>query len=173
MKQTIQDLIAQALADLQQSDVLPTHLQTDIQVTPSKDRSQGDFASNIAMMLAKASGKPPRELADLIVMQIGRQAAIDRIDVAGPGFINFFLASDAGHSIINNILQRGEAYGTSDYGKGEKIQVEFVSANPTGPLHVGHGRGAATGDAIASLLEWVAAAGDTSSARRAASESGT
>lgn len=155
MKQTIQDLIAQALADLQQSDVLPTNLQTDIQVTPSKDRSQGDFASNIAMMLAKAAGKPPRELADLIVAQLGTHEAIEKVEVAGPGFINFFVPCVTGHSVINDVLQQGETFGASDYGKGEKIQVEFVSANPTGPLHVGHGRGAASGATLANILRCV------------------
>ncbi len=155
MKQTIHDLIDQALAGLQKSEVLLPDLQTNIQVTPSKDRSKGDFASNIAMILAKAAGKPPRELAELIVAQIGAHDAIEKIEVAGPGFINFFLASDASRSIVNNILQQGEAYGTSDYGKGEKIQVEFVSANPTGPLHVGHGRGAAYGATLANVLRYV------------------
>jgi len=155
LKQTIQDLIAQALADLQQSDVLPTNLQTDIQVTSSKDRSQGDFASNIAMMLAKAAGKPPRELADLIVAQLDTHEAIEKVEVAGPGFINFFVPSVANHSVINDVLQQGETFGASDYGKGEKIQVEFVSANPTGPLHVGHGRGAASGATLANILRCV------------------
>jgi len=155
LKQTIQDLIAQALADLQQSDVLPTHLQTDIQVTPSRDRSQGDFASNIAMMLAKTAEKPPRELADLIVAQLGTHEAIEKVEVAGPGFINFFVASVASHSVIIDVLQQGETFGASDYGKGEKIQVEFVSANPTGPLHVGHGRGAASGATLANILRCV------------------
>ena len=95
MKQTIHDLIAQALVDLQQSDALPADLKANIQVTPSKDRSQGDFASNIAMMLAKAAEKPPRELADLIVAQLSAHEAIEKIEVAGPGFINFFVASVA------------------------------------------------------------------------------
>ncbi len=155
MKQTIHDLIAQALLDLQQSDALPADLKANIQVTPSKDRSKGDFASNIAMTLAKAAGKPPRELAELIVSQISAHDAIEKIEVAGPGFINFFLDSDAGHSLVKNILKQGEAYGSSDYGKGEKIQVEFVSANPTGPLHVGHGRGAAYGATLANVLRHV------------------
>ena len=155
MKQTIFDLIEQALAGLQQSEVLPTDLQANIQVTPSKDREQGDFASNIAMMLAKAAGKAPRELAELIVTQIPAHDAIEKIEVAGPGFINFFLASEASHLVVNNIIKLGEKYGQSDYGKGQKIQVEFVSANPTGPLHVGHGRGAAYGATLANLLRYV------------------
>jgi len=152
LKQTIHDLIEQALVDLQQSDVLPADLKANIQVTPSKDRSQGDFASNIAMMLAKAAEKPPRDLADLIVAQLSAHEAIEKIEVAGPGFINFFVASIASHSVINDILQQGDTFGASDYGKGEKIQVEFVSANPTGPLHVGHGRGAASGATLANVL---------------------
>jgi len=155
LKQTIHDLIEQALAGLEQSGVLPVDLQANIQVTPSKDRSQGDFASNIAMMLAKAAGKPPRELAELIVAQIAAHDAIETIEVAGPGFINFFVASDASHSVVNTVLQQGEKYGTSNIGKGEKIQVEFVSANPTGPLHVGHGRGAAYGATLANILRYV------------------
>jgi arginyl-tRNA synthetase len=155
LKQTIHDLIAQALVDLQQSDALPADLKANIQVTPSKDRSQGDFASNIAMMLAKAAKKQPRELADLIVAQLSAHEAIEKIEVAGPGFINFFVASVTSHSVINDILQQGETFGASEFGKGEKIQVEFVSANPTGPLHVGHGRGAASGATLANVLRCV------------------
>ena len=155
MKQTIHDLIAKALVDLQQTDALPADLKANIQVTPCKDRSQGDFASNIAMMLAKAAAKPPRELADLIVAQLSAHEAIEKIEVAGPGFINFFVASVASHSVINDILQQGETFGASEFGKSEKIQVEFVSANPTGPLHVGHGRGAASGATLANVLRCV------------------
>ena len=155
MKQIIHDLIEQALAGLRQSEVLPSDFQANIQVTPSKDRRQGDFASNIAMMLAKAAGKPPRKLADLIIAQIPANDAIEKIEVAGPGFINFFIASSTSHAVVNSIMQQGEAYGTSDYGKGQKIQVEFVSANPTGPLHVGHGRGAAYGATLANVLRHV------------------
>jgi arginyl-tRNA synthetase len=155
LKQTIHDLIEQALSDLQQIKVLPADLRANIQVTPSRDPSQGDFASNIAMMLAKAAGKPPRELADLIVAQIEAHDAVEKIEVAGPGFINFFMASDASHLVVNNIINLGEKYGRSEFGKGQKIQVEFVSANPTGPLHVGHGRGAAYGATLANLLRYV------------------
>ena len=152
MKQTIHDLIAQALVDLQKSDALPADLRANIQVTPSKDLDQGDFASNIAMMLAKTAEKPPRQLADLIVAQMSAHEAIEKIEVAGPGFINFFVASAASHSVINDVLRQGENFGASEFGKGEKVQVEFVSANPTGPLHVGHGRGAASGATLANVL---------------------
>lgn len=152
MKQAIHDLIETALADLQQSGELPTDLNINIQVSATKDRSQGDFASNIAMTLAKQAGKPPREIADLIVGRLSADDSIDKVEVAGPGFINFFLASDASHAVIRQILQQGGQFGRSDHGKGEKIQVEFVSANPTGPLHVGHGRGAAYGATLANVL---------------------
>ncbi len=155
MKQSIHDLIEQALTGLQQSEVLPADLQADIQVSPSQGRGQGDFASNIAMTLAKAASKPARELAELIVAQMHAHDAIEKIEVAGPGFINFFIASDASHSVVNSIILQGEKYGQSDTGKGQKIQVEFVSANPTGPLHVGHGRGAAYGATLANLLRYV------------------
>jgi arginyl-tRNA synthetase len=155
LKQIIHDLIEQSLASLQQAEKLPIDLNANIQVTPSKDLSQGDFASNIAMMLAKQAGKPPRELADLIVGEISSHESIEKIEVAGPGFINFFVASDASHLVIQNILQQGEDYGRSNFGQGQKVQVEFVSANPTGPLHVGHGRGAAIGATIAAILRYV------------------
>jgi arginyl-tRNA synthetase len=155
LKQIIHDLIEQALAGLQQAQQLPIDLQANIQVTPAKDRKQGDFASNIAMMLAKQAAMPTRDLAKLIVERIGRNEAIDKIEVAGPGFINFFVASDTSQAVVRDILQRGEAYGKSQYGKGRKVQVEFVSANPTGPLHVGHGRGAAYGATLAELLRYV------------------
>ena len=152
MKQAIHDLIENALADLQHSAQLPTDLNINIQVSATKDRSQGDFASNIAMTLAKQAGKPPREVADLIVSRLAEHDAVRKVEVAGPGFINFFLASDASHAVIRQILQQGEQFGRSDHGEGEKIQVEFVSANPTGPLHVGHGRGAAYGATLANVL---------------------
>jgi len=155
LKQTIHDLIEAALAELQQNQQLPADLKINIQVTDTKDRSQGDFASNIAMTLAKQAARPPRELAQLIVGQIAPQKPVDKIEIAGPGFINFFLDSNAAYSAITNVLQAGDDYGRSDYGQGEKIQIEFVSANPTGPLHVGHGRGAAYGATLANVLRYV------------------
>jgi arginyl-tRNA synthetase len=155
LKQIIHDLIEQALTNLQQVQQLPIDLPANIQVTPAKDRKQGDFASNIAMLLAKQAAKPPRDLAKLIVEQIGSHEAIEKIEIAGPGFINFFVASDTSQAVVRDVLARGEAYGQSEYGKGQKVQVEFVSANPTGPLHVGHGRGAAYGATLAALLRYV------------------
>ena len=143
------------MLNLQQSGQLPADLKLAIQVTPSKEPSQGDFASNIALMLAKLADKPARELANLIVAKLSGHDAIDKVEVAGPGFINFFVTSGTSHSVVHQILQQGEDYGRSDLGKGDRIQVEFVSANPTGPLHVGHGRGAAYGATLANLLAYV------------------
>ncbi len=155
MKQIINDLIAQALLELEQASKIPAELSVNIQVTPSREASQGDYASNIALMLAKPAGMAPRALAELIVGKIPAVDAIEKIEVAGPGFINFFVASSTSHSVIRKILEQGEDFGRSELGQGSKIQVEFVSANPTGPLHVGHGRGAAYGATLANLLSYV------------------
>ena len=155
MKQIINDLIAQALLELAQASQIPAELSVNIQVTPSRDASQGDYASNVALMLAKPAGLAPRALAELIVDKLPAVDTIEKIEVAGPGFINFFVASSASHSIIRRILEQGENFGRSELGRGCKIQVEFVSANPTGPLHVGHGRGAAIGATLANLLSYI------------------
>ncbi|MGB5329435.1 MAG: arginine--tRNA ligase [Gammaproteobacteria bacterium] len=155
MKQIINDLIAQALLELAQASQIPAELSVNIQVTPARDASQGDYASNIALMLAKPAGMAPRALAELIVGKFPNVDAIEKIEVAGPGFINFFVASSTSHSVIHRILEQGEDFGRSELGLGSKIQVEFVSANPTGPLHVGHGRGAAFGATLANLLSYV------------------
>ncbi len=155
MKQTINDLIAQALHELEQASQIPSELGSNIQVTSSKDPSQGDYASNIALMLAKPAGMPPRDLAQLIADRIAAADSIEKVEVAGPGFINFFVASNTSQSVINSILEQADNFGRSSLGQGSRIQVEFVSANPTGPLHVGHGRGAAYGATLANLLGFV------------------
>ncbi len=155
MKPVIHDLIAQALLELESDSLLPSQLKVSIQVMPSKEASQGDFASNIALMLARQAGRAPRELAELIVARLGDAPGIERVEVAGPGFINFFLASEASQSVVQQVLSEGDAFGRSDLGRGSRVQVEFVSANPTGPLHVGHGRGAAYGATLANLLAYV------------------
>ncbi len=155
MKQVINDLIAQAVQALQQAERIPADLNLNIQVTPAKDASQGDFATNIALMLAKPAGMAPRQLADAIVEHLPSQASIVKVEVAGPGFINFFVESATSHAVLQRIREQGDRFGASDVGQGQKIQVEFVSANPTGPLHVGHGRGAAFGATLANLLAFV------------------
>lgn len=120
-----------------------------------RDPSHGDLATNVALMLAKPLSRAPRQIAEEIAERLDLAAAgVDSVEVAGPGFLNFRLASGAVASVIDDILQADEAWGRSDVGKGQPVMVEFVSANPTGPLHVGHGRQAALGDGVASLLDW-------------------
>ncbi|MCP4876070.1 MAG: arginine--tRNA ligase [Gammaproteobacteria bacterium] len=155
MKQIINDLIAQALLELAQAAQIPSELSINIQVTPARDPGQGDFASNIALMLAKPTGLAPRALAEMIVAKMPVLDTINKIEVAGPGFINFFVDSGTSHAIVQHVLEQGDDFGRSTLGQGGKIQVEFVSANPTGPLHVGHGRGAAYGATLANLLSYV------------------
>lgn len=155
MKTHLQLLISQALQGLQQQGQLPADLVPQVHLERTRDRTHGDFASNIAMTLAKIARRKPPDLAEQIVAALPASDHVARVEVAGPGFINFFLAPTAFHATISEILVWGEAYGRSDLGGGRQVQVEFVSANPTGPLHVGHGRGAAFGATVANLLEAV------------------
>jgi len=151
MKRLVQDLLASA-ADRAWPDI-------DTSATPhverTRDAAHGDFASNIAMTLTQAARRNPREIAQAIVDALPEDERIDRVEIAGPGFINFFLAPAAFRAAIDRVLAAGAAYGRSDAGAGDKVVIEFVSANPTGPLHVGHGRGAAVGDCLARLFEAV------------------
>ncbi|HEU5170259.1 MAG TPA: arginine--tRNA ligase [Gemmatimonadales bacterium] len=120
-----------------------------------REGGHGDLATNLALVLAKPLKASPRALAARVLAELRLPpGVVERTEVAGPGFINFWLAQDALAHTIRRILESGRAYGQSDFGVGLRVNVEFVSANPTGPLHVGHGRGAAYGDAVASLLEW-------------------
>ncbi len=120
-----------------------------------RESGHGDLATNLAMVLARARKTNPRNLANDIVEKLALpESLVSRTEIAGPGFINFWLAEDQLVSVLATILRAGERYGRADFGRGVRVNVEFVSANPTGPLHVGHGRGAALGDAIAALLEW-------------------
>ncbi|RUR27624.1 arginine--tRNA ligase [Vreelandella nanhaiensis] len=153
MKDTIISLLNGAVDALKHQGVLPADLQPNIKVDPTKDKAHGDYATNLALMLAKPAGKNPRELAGTLIAALPESDAIQKTEIAGPGFINFFAAADAAAQIVAQVLDSGDAFGRSLVGKGEKVQVEFVSANPTGPLHVGHGRGAAIGDCLSRLLE--------------------
>jgi len=125
-----------------------------VELDRPKNPEHGDFATNIALQLAKRVGMKPREAAESIVKALGKVAEIERADIAGPGFINLTLSRAARFAVVREIHREGSGYGRGDVGGGRKMMVEFVSANPTGPLHVGHGRQAALGDAISSLLEW-------------------
>lgn len=120
-----------------------------------REAGHGDLATNLALVLARSRKTPPRKVAEEIVAGLGLpETVVARVEVAGPGFINFWLAEDQLAAALATIIRAGASYGRSDFGRGVRVNVEFVSANPTGPLHVGHGRGAAIGDAIASLLQW-------------------
>jgi len=155
MKSHIADLVAQALDRLVADGTLNA---VDVQppaVERTRDAAHGDFASNAAMVNSKAAGMRPRELAERLVAALPGSEMVDGVEIAGPGFINFRLADSAYRGLIPEILHRGHSYGRSSLGAGKRVQVEFVSANPTGPLHVGHGRGAAYGAVVADLLEAV------------------
>jgi arginyl-tRNA synthetase len=152
MKEQLARLIHQALETLVAQGVVPAEAVPQIQVDRTRDKSHGDLASNIALALAKATRRKPRELAALICDALPSDPLVTRTEVAGPGFINFFLSDDSNQAVVRTILAQGAAFGGSSVGAGRRVQVEFVSANPTGPLHVGHGRGAAVGDSICRLL---------------------
>ncbi|MBK8336596.1 MAG: arginine--tRNA ligase [Sterolibacteriaceae bacterium] len=148
IKSHLADLLRAALSSL-----APAHAEIEIVLDRSKQASHGDFASNLAMQLARPLKRSPREIANLLIAELPPSALVIRTEVAGAGFINFFLADDTKTAAVSAALRQAEKFGHSDIGRGCKVQVEFVSANPTGPLHVGHGRGAAYGSALANVLE--------------------
>lgn len=153
MKKTIESLLDQVLEKLVADELIET--KPELQISRTKDAAHGDFTCNVAMMLAKQAGKPPRDVAQIIIDTMSADKSIVKIEIAGPGFINFFLAQENTLSIIKDILSQGDDFGRSNAAEREKVQIEFVSANPTGPLHVGHGRGAAYGATLASLMRAV------------------
>lgn len=154
MKQNIENLLQLAVKRLQESGELPA-IPAFIQVDSTKDKKHGDFASNIALILAKPAKKNPREIAERIIQVLPASNYVQKAEVAGPGFINFFLTPQALTEVITKILTEKENYGRSKIGRDKRIIVEFVSSNPTGPLHVGHGRHAAFGAVVANLLDAV------------------
>ncbi|WP_329742084.1 arginine--tRNA ligase [Dyella sp. A6] len=153
MKQPLRDLLLRALQALRNDGTLPADLDPPgFVIERARSREHGDFATNLAMLLAKPARAKPRELAEKLVAALPVNTLIDKVEIAGPGFINFFLAPDAYHAEVRRIMADGEAYGRNTSGGGHTVGVEFVSANPTGPLHVGHGRNAALGDCVSRLL---------------------
>jgi arginyl-tRNA synthetase len=153
-KQHIQELIQAALQKVGQTNALPDELPA-FQIEPTKDKKHGDFACNIALVLAKPLQRKPRELAEWIVQSLPVSTSVKNVEIAGPGFINFFLTTEALYHVVVDIIQAAEKYGHTTIGKGKKVIVEYVSCNPTGPLHVGHGRHAAYGAVVSDLLEVV------------------
>jgi len=142
-----------AVQQLKHDGVVPHEASIEgVTLEPPKDAAHGDLATNAAMVLAKAAGKKPRELAERIVPLLASDPFVDKVEIAGPGFINLTLARAFWPSVLRMVLEQGESYGRSAIGKGEAVNIEYVSANPTGPMHVGHTRGAVFGDALANLL---------------------
>lgn len=152
MKHTLENLLRQALSSLQASGTIPSDLEVDIRIDRSKDAKHGDFASNLAMVLAKPCRQAPRQLAEKLIEALPSDPSVIKVEIAGAGFINFFMNESAVNEIIHQIHQQGERFGLSQVGHGQKVLLEYVSANPTGPLHVGHGRSAAFGATLANLL---------------------
>ena len=152
MKDALRELIHGALATLRAQQTLPDDVTPSFVVERTRNRDHGDFACNVALTLAKQAGLKPRDIATAIVAAV-KDPRVDRIEIAGPGFINFFLGAPAMHAEVAAIIDKGSDYGRNASGGGRKLQIEFVSANPTGPLHVGHGRGAAVGDSLARVLD--------------------
>ncbi len=147
-------LLDGVLDQLQDEGILPADLnRRAVAVEPPRDPTHGDLASNAAMVLAKGAGTNPRALAAAIAPKLEALPAVTSVEIAGPGFINIRLSPDAWRDELRTILREGESYGTSNVGKAERVNVEYVSANPTGPMHMGHCRGAVVGDALARLLE--------------------
>ena len=154
MKDQLQDLIKKCIQDLISKGIL-IEMPPNVRLDHTKDNSHGDYATNIALMLSKQAKMNPVDLAKIIVDQLEESSFINKIEIAGPGFINFFISDESSSSVVSEIIDQGALYGSSKIGQGKKVLLEYVSANPTGPLHVGHGRGAAYGATISNLLRAV------------------
>ena len=152
VKQTLKEEIKQAVI---QSGLATEDQISDVVLEKPKEKDHGDYATNVAMQLARVAKKAPRQIAEAIVEHLNKEKAyVTEIEIAGPGFINFFMDNRYLTQVITEVLDKKENYGRSNSGQGEKIQVEFVSANPTGDLHLGHARGASVGDSLCHLLDW-------------------
>jgi arginyl-tRNA synthetase len=153
MKSRIKKLIFEAACQAHAKGLLPSADFPEVTVEEPKRDAHGDFSTNFAMVMASLQKMPPREIAQAIVAQLNDSSRmLDKVEIAGPGFINFYVTAEAWHPVLADIHAIDRRYGAANLGKGERVQVEFVSANPTGPLHVGHGRGAAVGDSVANIL---------------------
>lgn len=149
------DIINKAVSDLVESGELPSGDIREYKTEVPADRQNGDFSANVAMVNSKVWSMPPRKSAELIAGKINLDGTyFEKVDVAGPGFMNFYLSDRYYSDILSDILEKGDNYGKSNYGDGEKVLVEFVSANPTGPMHMGNARGGALGDCLAAVLDF-------------------
>jgi len=147
-------MVFQAAAAAFEKGDLPSDTMPDMEIEVPKHEGQGDFSTNYAMVSAKLQKMAPRAIAQAVKDAMPSDPALEKVEIAGPGFINFFLSKTAWHPVVDQVLSEDERFGASDMGQGDRVQVEFVSANPTGPLHVGHGRGAAVGDAVGNILSF-------------------
>ena len=154
MKEKLQNLLNQSLSALVVNGTINS-LPAKIRIDHTKDQKHGDYATNVALILAKQNKCSPKELAKIIIEQLDESEFIEKMEIAGPGFINFFLSEETNTAVVNEIISQGNSYGSSSVGEGQRVLLEFVSANPTGPLHVGHGRGAAYGASISNLLRTI------------------
>jgi len=153
MKRNLQNMVQAAARQAHADGRLPSDAFPEIDIEEPKNEAHGDFSTNLALTMAKVQKMAPRRIAEILKPYLENAAAwIQKIDIAGPGFINFYVSPEAWHPVLETIHTTDERYGASAIGEGCKIQVEFVSSNPTGPLHVGHGRGAAVGDSVARIL---------------------
>ncbi|HMH68085.1 MAG TPA: arginine--tRNA ligase [Pinirhizobacter sp.] len=153
MKDQLRNLVLKAIDSLTSAGTLPADATVPAFVVErTRSREHGDFATNVAMLLTKAAGRKPREVAEALVAALPKGGVVDRVEIAGPGFINFFLGREAYKSLLSEVFTRGNDFGRNTAGQGRMVGVEYVSANPTGPLHVGHGRNAVLGDCLARLL---------------------
>lgn len=151
----LRELITEALGKLVAEGTAPADILPDFTVEIPADKSHGDFAANTAMVCARAFKMPPRKIAELIIEKIDLDGSVfERVEIAGPGFMNFFLNKKWFADVAENVLAEKDDFGRTDFGKGKRVLVEFVSANPTGPMHIGNARGGAIGDCLASVLDW-------------------
>ena len=151
----LREIIMDALGALVAEEAIPSVPLPAFNIEIPADKSHGDFAANTAMVCAKALKMPPRKIAELICEKLSLEGTIfEKAEVAGPGFLNFFLGRSWFSDVVRNVLEEGGDYGKTELGKGKKVLVEFVSANPTGPMHIGNARGGAIGDCLASVLQW-------------------
>ncbi len=153
MKQTLIALLERSIQSGVAAGILPAAELPRIEVEWTKDPSHGDYASNVAMILASQNRKNPRAIAKILSERIeDSDHVLEKVEIAGPGFLNFFIREVCWSSLLKRVEDEGDRYGSAGFGKGRRIQVEFVSANPTGPLHIGHARGAVVGDVMANIL---------------------
>src|SRR5690625_4055072 len=153
LDQVEKTLKEQLAAAVEACDFMTDEKVPDIQLQKPREKEHGDFATNGAMQLTRMAKRPPREIAEQIVAKLDYEAAqVERGDIAGPGFINFYMKDDFFANIVATVLEQGEHYGETNYGQGKRVQVDFVSVNPTGDLHLGHARGAAFGDVLCNVF---------------------